>query len=344
MGARTEAASKGDAATIIARVAWLSEQAGRLSSDINLLPGPSFAFYQDRWNSDALVQIMSMAERGMHFTLMTYAWQQTPFCSLPDDEVVLRAWCMLHAEPQRWEEHRRVLFSGKDGNPRRAWVYGDGRWYQVGLCRTLLEQVARRLRRQKAGHARQVASSKASQDRAFKDHHRAMQDQCTLILTALETLPIPSPFPVPSPSAPNGAPRGGEADGDQVQEAWEALLAARLAACERIGQEPGRIALTEKRKAHLGRLLDDYGFEYLRTAFAAVVRSEYHLGQGRHRESGARLSFEAFTSTDGRVNQVEILRQLAEDQDAGKRRQPEERPFAPGQDPEGTQDDGTTID
>lgn len=360
MGGRTEPASKGDHPTIIARLRWLSDQAQRLADVISLEPGPSFSFYQDRWGADSLVQIMGMAERGMHLTLMCFAWQSSPFCSLPDDEVMLRAWCG-HPEPSAWEHHRAVLFSGKDGDPRRAWVFEGGRWWQIGLGRSLLEQVARRLRRQTAGFMR-VANSKRKERESEADFRertsnaREVAEQCRAILDALQRLPVPvpSPLPVPVPESVETSLPGGRAPADsgtagsngahgqspEVEAAWSALIEARKTACRVVGIKPSAIRLTAKRADHLAALLGDYGLDYLRQAWGAVQRSDYHLGRGRHRDP--HLSFEALTSTGGKVNQPEILHQLAEAPE--RRDQPSTRPFAPEQDPEGSPDDGSAIE
>lgn len=347
MGNRTEPAAKGDSSTIISRMQWLSEQARNLNGELDLNPGPSFGFYQDRWSSDDLVRIMSMAEKGMHMDLICVAWQQDPPCSLPNDEVLLRAWCG-HPDSENWTHHRNVLFSSEDGQIRRSWVFSDGRWWQVGLCRTLLEQVARRLRRQKASHARYAQNPKSTREK--REHHRQLEIQCNSLLDALQSLPVPSPvplpfpFPVPRESSieDSGGDEPAETGDDPVELVWSCYLQARDRACKLMNEKPTAVRLTPRRREQIEQLLTDYGIEQIESALGAVERSDYHMGRGKHSGKGTRLSFEAMTRTDGRVNQIEILSQLAEQSTEGGG---PPKPFAPDHDPQGDDDeDGSEID
>lgn len=89
------------------------------------MKSPAFQFYPKQWLGDDNVMLMDFDARGMHVHLMCIAWQQTPPCSIPSDDAIIRKWCGDFKDDKSWERAKQQVF--------RAWKKRRGRWYQEGL-------------------------------------------------------------------------------------------------------------------------------------------------------------------------------------------------------------------
>jgi uncharacterized protein YdaU (DUF1376 family) len=97
-----------------------------------------FQFDVKQWLGDHLVMAMSLAEQGMHMRLMCIAWQETPPCTLPDNDAQLAQWLNLPVQAWTGIHKKKVMKAWKkvpDGEP------GEGRWVLEGLQRSYLRQV-----------------------------------------------------------------------------------------------------------------------------------------------------------------------------------------------------------
>lgn len=92
---------------------------------------PAFQFYPRQWLADDKVMLMSWEARAMHMHLICICWQQTPACTLPDDDDSIKAWL---GHPKDFERLKTEIF--------RAWKKVGGRWQQDGLLRVYLKQKA----------------------------------------------------------------------------------------------------------------------------------------------------------------------------------------------------------
>lgn len=104
---------------------------------------PAFQFYPKQWLGDDKILGMDWDARGMHVHLLCIAWQQSPPCSLPDDDAALRKWC---GNPKRWRKVKDQILS--------AWKMIDGRWVQEGLLREYEKQRQYSQSRREAAEAR----------------------------------------------------------------------------------------------------------------------------------------------------------------------------------------------
>lgn len=119
--------------------------------DMKTAPGPSLQWYPQQWLGDPAVQLMSMPARGCHHHLLMLAWKgfdpdpatSPPPCSLPEDHSILKALCQ---HPADWEEIFQQVGV--------AWKWFDGRIWNLGLCRSYLQQMKTRRGKQKGGRAR----------------------------------------------------------------------------------------------------------------------------------------------------------------------------------------------
>ena len=97
-----------------------------------------FQFDVRQWLGDQVVMSMSLAEQGMHMRLMCVAWQETPPCTLPDDDTQLSQWLNLPLGAWSKIHKAKVMRAWKtvpEGEP------GTGRWVLEGLQRSYLRQV-----------------------------------------------------------------------------------------------------------------------------------------------------------------------------------------------------------
>lgn len=136
---------------------------------------PAFQFYWKQWLSDDNVLAMSWTARAMHMHFICLAWQQTPPCSIPDDDDIMRAWV---GHPGDWENLKKQIL--------RAWRHDEltGRWVQDGLLRVWQTQKAYRdsRRRNAKGYAHAHAEHMPGISKAQREH---MGDS-----------PSPSPSPI----------------------------------------------------------------------------------------------------------------------------------------------------
>lgn len=134
--------------------------------DMKTAPGPSLQWYPQQWLGDPAVQLMSMAARGCHHHLLMLAWKGFEIdperaavpCSLPDSPAALKALCH---HPEGWVEiYTQVLVGWKDL---------DGRIWNLGLCRSYLQQMKTRRGKQKGGRARAAQQQESKSANAADD-------------------------------------------------------------------------------------------------------------------------------------------------------------------------------
>ena len=122
-------------------------------SEIKAPPSKPIGFQFDvkQWLGDQNVMKMSYAERGMHLHLMCIAWQESPPCTLPDDDGLLSRW--LNIAEAAWKNvHKKTVMSAWKQLPDDQ--EGAGRWVLEGLQRSYLRQVQILASRQAAALAR----------------------------------------------------------------------------------------------------------------------------------------------------------------------------------------------
>lgn len=146
------------------------------------MKSPAFQFYPKQWLGDDKVLAMDWNARAMHMHLMCIAWQQSPPCTLPDDDGMIRRWL---GNPKRWEALKIQILA--------AWKMVDGRWLQSGLLTEFEKQAAYRESRKSGSNAR------------WKDHAHASEMECitdALLFPSsitstkpLEATPLPGPRP-----------------------------------------------------------------------------------------------------------------------------------------------------
>lgn len=134
---------------------------GLQGGEFDSRPGPSLQWYPQQWLADDAVLLMSWAARGMHFHLLQIAWRQSPPCSIPDDELSLRGWCN---HPDGWPDLWKQI--------SRGWRFKDGRWWNLGLCRSYLHQMEVRTQRSAASNKRWTKThANASDKNAIAPSH-----------------------------------------------------------------------------------------------------------------------------------------------------------------------------
>lgn len=121
---------------------------------------PAFQFYPKQWLGDDLVMLMDWDARAMHMHYMCIAWQQTPACTLPNDDEMLRKWV---GNPEDWSRIKTQVF--------RAWKLEGDRWVQAGLLAEYIKQKGFSETRRKAADARW------DKDKAEKNNARALHTQ-----------------------------------------------------------------------------------------------------------------------------------------------------------------------
>jgi Protein of unknown function (DUF1376) len=126
-----------------------------ISSDlpIELKAPPSkpvgFQFHVKNWLGDHCVMAMSYAERGMHLHLMCVAWQETPPCTLPQDDEKLAHWLGLSTLAWVRIHKNKVMAAWKSKTED-----GITRWVQDGTQRSYEKQVSVLAARQAAALTR----------------------------------------------------------------------------------------------------------------------------------------------------------------------------------------------
>lgn len=177
---------------IVAEVLEWQEQ-----GEVDSAPPPAIPqWYVKDWLGDRNVMVMDFTARGMHHHLLMVAWQESPPCSLPDDDLMLRAYCG-HPEPDSWA-HLWPMIS-------RGWRKLGDRWWNLGLCKAYLRAMKVRLRSSRAGRKggrpkkapAQKSKAAAFENEAEPSNSKPLQSSvCTLQSTGGS-----SPSPTPSPSA-----------------------------------------------------------------------------------------------------------------------------------------------
>jgi hypothetical protein len=76
-----------------------------------------FEFEPQKYLGSAENLRMDWIARGMQMHLICIAWQETPPCTLPDDDRALRDWL---GRPRNWSKLKESVFSG--------WILENGRW------------------------------------------------------------------------------------------------------------------------------------------------------------------------------------------------------------------------
>lgn len=110
-----------------------------------------FQFDVKQWLGDHMIMAMSYAEQGMHTRLLCIAWQETPPCTLPNDDQAIAQWLNI-ATPAWINVHKPKVM--------RAWKVvpsdeaGAGRWISEGLQRSYLKQVTILAKRSMAAQVR----------------------------------------------------------------------------------------------------------------------------------------------------------------------------------------------
>jgi uncharacterized protein YdaU (DUF1376 family) len=122
------------------------------------MKAPAFQFYPKQWLGDDKVLAMDWDARAMHMHLMCIAWQQTPPCTLPDDDDMIRRWL---GNPKKWKLLKNQILS--------AWKMDDGRWVQSGLLEQFKKQDAYRESRKSGANARWGNDAHASSDGCITD-------------------------------------------------------------------------------------------------------------------------------------------------------------------------------
>lgn len=164
---------------------------------------PAFQFYWKQWLSDDNVLAMGWEARGMHMHFICLAWQQTPPCTLPNDDELMQAWVGF---PRDWESIKKQI--------TRAWRLDEAtdRWVQDGLLRVWKDQKAYRDSRRKnaKGRSAKPSSRAASTSPAHAPH--------------MGESPSPSPSPVTTKTTTSRKTAAGSENGEHKppppRETW----------------------------------------------------------------------------------------------------------------------------
>lgn len=161
-----------------------------------------FKFYPEAFAASGSVEAMSTEAVGAYILLLCKAWHQSPPASLPNDDVILRAWSRTG---ERWSAIRaQVLLCWE--------LRGDGRLYQPRLEHEWRSINTERAAKSKGGkHSaakRSVQDTSKSLGRYLED---TSQDTCktlgaiqkTELELEEETTTTPNPFKPPGdPTSP----------------------------------------------------------------------------------------------------------------------------------------------
>lgn len=143
------------------------------------MKSPAFQFYPKQWLGDDKVLAMDWDARAMHMHLMCIAWQQTPPCTLPDDDDMIRRWL---GNPKKWDSLKKQIFP--------AWKMKDGRWIQSGLLQQFEKQDSYRESRKNGANARWKKNAHASDMQCTND---ALQSSTSVCIKTTEATPLPRP-------------------------------------------------------------------------------------------------------------------------------------------------------
>ena len=110
-----------------------------------------FVFEVKQWLGDHMVMSMSYAEQGMHMKLICIAWQETPPCTLPDDDALISQWLNI-AEAAWVKIHKKKVMRAWKTLPNN--VEGAGRWVLEGLQRSYIKQLQTSVARTAAANTR----------------------------------------------------------------------------------------------------------------------------------------------------------------------------------------------
>lgn len=110
-----------------------------------------FQFDVKQWLGDYVVMSMSLAEQGMHMKLMCIAWQETPPCTLPDDDKQISQWLGLQGASWKNIHKSKVMKAWKQIPKNKE---NAGRWVLDGLQRSYFHQENVLKSRTMAAHAR----------------------------------------------------------------------------------------------------------------------------------------------------------------------------------------------
>ena len=117
--------------------------------ELDARPAPGLQWFPSQWLGDAAVQLMGWTARGLHHHLLMVSWKGFDLdddaipASLPDDMELLAAICQ---HPDGWDDLWRQI--------ARAWKLYEGRWWNLGLCRSYLAQMKKRAKAKSSADAR----------------------------------------------------------------------------------------------------------------------------------------------------------------------------------------------
>ena len=142
---------------------------------------PAFQFYPKQFLGDDNVILMDAEEVGMYWLLCCVAWQQTPPCSLPDDDEKLAKWARVSHD----------TFVQKSVTLKACFKKKRGRLVQEGLLREWNKQ------KERAGKASNAAKIRWDNERnadAMRTHsdgnalHTTSSTTSSKVIQAVERL------------------------------------------------------------------------------------------------------------------------------------------------------------
>lgn len=166
---------------------------------------PYFPFYPADFASDGKVEIMTLEEIGAYILLLCKAWQETPPCTVPNDDEILSAWARI--SPVNWLQLKSKVMA--------PWRLGtDNRYTQPRLFQEFQAFSVRA----RAARTKGKRGAKARWDRDLDARGIASSGNLPMPKHG-----FPSPSPSPSPITPL-PPKGGippEKTADGNSEATE---------------------------------------------------------------------------------------------------------------------------
>ena len=137
-----------------------------------------FQFDVKQWLGDHMVMAMSFAEQGMHLKLMCIAWQETPPCTLPNDDAQIARWLGI-AETAWVRIHKPKVIKAWKTVPAES--DGSGRWVLEGLQRSYLKQVTILASRQAAANVRWSKERESQAPQPTEPTLAVVEDQKSMI-------------------------------------------------------------------------------------------------------------------------------------------------------------------
>jgi len=208
------------------------------------MKSPAFQFYVKQWLGDDKVMLMDWDAKGMHVHYMCIAWQQTPPCTLPLDEEILRKWV---GNPSDWERLKKQVFM--------SWEIVDGRYFQKGLYEQWLKQQRFTESRKKNAEARW---SKTGDDAS------ALRNQCESHVNVIVNKEVINKDKSEKQTTKKSGPV------EEVFKHWQEKLNHPTA------------ALDAKRRALINKALEGYSVENLKLAIEGCSRSQWHMGKNEN--------------------------------------------------------------